>query len=81
MVWNERTVEAIEQPIAVPSSSHFGVLERVQLYADMYPLCAHSRVRSCSPSLQGMGTGGGFKDGVKTFGWCMLLWMRRIDGA
>jgi hypothetical protein len=26
-------------------------------------------------------TGGGFKDGLKTFGCRMLLWLRRTDGA
>jgi hypothetical protein len=40
-----RTVEAIEQPITAPASSHFGVLERVQLPADVHRLSALSRVR------------------------------------
>ena len=44
-----RTVEAIEQPIAASASSPFGVLEGVQFSAGMHPLCANSRVRSCSP--------------------------------
>jgi hypothetical protein len=78
-----RTVEAIEQPIAAPASSHFGVLEHLKLSAVLHPLCAHSRVRSCSqPSLlAGMGKGGGFKDDVETFGCCILLWLRRSAGA
>ena len=77
-----RTVEAIEQPIAAPASSHFGVLEGVKLSAELQTLCAHSSVPSCSPpSLQGMCTGGGVKDGVKTFGCCMLLWLRRTYEA
>jgi hypothetical protein len=51
-----RMVEAIGQAIAAPASSHVGELEHVQLSADVHPLRAHSRVRSCSPpSLQGMG--------------------------
>ena len=29
----------------------FGVLEHVQLSADVHPLCANSRVRSCSPPI------------------------------
>jgi hypothetical protein len=77
------TVEAIEQQIAAPASSHFDVLECFKLSAVLHPLCAHSRVCSCSPRslLAGMGKGGGFKDGVKTFGCFMLLWLRRTAGA
>ena len=81
-MWENVIVEAIEQPIGANASSHYGALERVQLSAEMRPSCAHSRVRSCSlPSLHDMGLGGGFKDGVKTFGCCMLLWLSRTDGA
>jgi hypothetical protein len=46
-----RTVEAIEQPIAASACSPFGVLERVQFSSDVHPLCANSRVRSCSPPI------------------------------
>jgi hypothetical protein len=42
-----RSVEDIEQLIASPAFSPFGVLERVHLSADVHPLCAKSRVRSC----------------------------------
>ena len=46
-----RGLVGIHSDVKAMVPHQFGVLERVQLPADVHPLCANSRVRSCSPPI------------------------------